>query len=320
MDVRKTVTDAGYIAIGLGVMGYQQTPRHCRFSPGKLRLRRRTSRASARGPRSRASSPKAAARSAPAASPPGAAPRSRCATTVTRCRVSAPRSPSVEPVVGQVQSQLGDLPERAGHQARPPASRLRGSWRRFQSRTAAATCGPRPRALPRVRPRSALLPLLRSVCWPPVHSGRARSACRRCRRCSFPRGLVRAVPPDEVVAIVNTGDDDEFHGLHVSPDLDSVTYTLAGASNAAQGWGLEGETFATLDALARYDVPDLVPPRRQGPGDPPLPHATPARGRDALGGDRRDHARVGPRPAARADDRRPRAHAHHGDARRRPDR
>jgi len=71
----------------------------------------------------------------------------------------------------------------------------------------------------------------------------------------FLSGLVRAVPPDEVVAIVNTGDDDEFHGLRVSPDLDSVTYTLAGASNAAQGWGLEGETFATLDALARYDVP-----------------------------------------------------------------
>jgi LPPG:FO 2-phospho-L-lactate transferase len=71
----------------------------------------------------------------------------------------------------------------------------------------------------------------------------------------FLAGLVRAVPPDEIVAIVNTGDDDEFHGLHVSPDLDSVTYTLAGASNAAQGWGLEGETFATLDALSRYDVP-----------------------------------------------------------------
>jgi len=56
------------------------------------------------------------------------------------------------------------------------------------------------------------------------------------------------------VAIVNTDDDEEFHGLYVSPDLDSVTYTLAGASNAAQGWGLEGETFATLDALGRYGV------------------------------------------------------------------
>jgi LPPG:FO 2-phospho-L-lactate transferase len=71
----------------------------------------------------------------------------------------------------------------------------------------------------------------------------------------FLAGLVRVVPPAEITAIVNTGDDDIFHGLHVSPDLDSVTYTLAGASNVAQGWGLEGETFATLDALARYDVP-----------------------------------------------------------------
>ncbi len=71
----------------------------------------------------------------------------------------------------------------------------------------------------------------------------------------FLAGLVRVVPPADVVAIVNTADDDTFHGLHVSPDLDSVTYTLAGASNVAQGWGLEGETFNTLDALARYDVP-----------------------------------------------------------------
>jgi len=70
----------------------------------------------------------------------------------------------------------------------------------------------------------------------------------------FLAGLVRVVPASEVVAIVNTADDDEFHGLYVSPDLDSVTYTLAGASNVAQGWGLEGETFATLDALDRYDV------------------------------------------------------------------
>jgi LPPG:FO 2-phospho-L-lactate transferase len=71
----------------------------------------------------------------------------------------------------------------------------------------------------------------------------------------FLSGLVQAVPPAEVVAIVNTADDDDFHGLHVSPDLDSVTYTLAGAANAAQGWGLEGETFTTLTALERYGVP-----------------------------------------------------------------
>ena len=71
----------------------------------------------------------------------------------------------------------------------------------------------------------------------------------------FLAGLVRVVPAGDVVAIVNTGDDEEFYGLHVSPDLDSVTYTLAGAANVAQGWGLEGETYATLGALARYDVP-----------------------------------------------------------------
>lgn len=71
----------------------------------------------------------------------------------------------------------------------------------------------------------------------------------------FLEGLVRVVPPDSVTAVVNTADDEEFHGLHVSPDLDSVTYTLAGASDPVQGWGLAGETFATLDALERYDVP-----------------------------------------------------------------
>jgi LPPG:FO 2-phospho-L-lactate transferase len=71
----------------------------------------------------------------------------------------------------------------------------------------------------------------------------------------FLAGLVRAVPPEELVVVGNTGDDDEFHDLLVCPDLDSVTYTLAGASNRELGWGLEGETFACLDALARYDEP-----------------------------------------------------------------
>jgi LPPG:FO 2-phospho-L-lactate transferase len=68
----------------------------------------------------------------------------------------------------------------------------------------------------------------------------------------FLAGLVRVVPPADLVVVGNTGDDDEFHGLSVCPDLDSVTYTLAGASNQQLGWGLEGETFACLDALDRY--------------------------------------------------------------------
>ena len=69
----------------------------------------------------------------------------------------------------------------------------------------------------------------------------------------FLAGLVQAVDPTELVGVGNTGDDDEFHGMLVCPDLDSVTYTLAGASNRELGWGLEGETFACLEALERYD-------------------------------------------------------------------
>src|ERR1051325_3047110 len=71
----------------------------------------------------------------------------------------------------------------------------------------------------------------------------------------FLSGLVRAVEPESIVAIVNTGDDDVFHGLSVSPDLDTVTYTLGGAVNPETGWGVRGDTFATMDAIERYGVP-----------------------------------------------------------------
>ncbi len=53
-------------------------------------------------------------------------------------------------------------------------------------------------------------------------------------------GLQAVVDPGEIVAIVNTGDDTELHGLYISPDLDTITYTLAGAVNPATGWGLDG--------------------------------------------------------------------------------
>lgn len=71
----------------------------------------------------------------------------------------------------------------------------------------------------------------------------------------FLRGVVGVVPAATVTAVVNTGDDETFHGLHVSPDLDTVTYTLAGASNPETGWGLAGESFRTMGALERYGVP-----------------------------------------------------------------
>jgi len=65
----------------------------------------------------------------------------------------------------------------------------------------------------------------------------------------FLRGLVRVVPAEDVVAIVNTGDDRVFYGVHVSPDLDIVTYTLAGRVDESRGWGLAGDAFTVVDAL-----------------------------------------------------------------------
>ena len=67
----------------------------------------------------------------------------------------------------------------------------------------------------------------------------------------FLDGLVRVVPPNDVFVIGNTGDDAEIHGLHISPDLDTVMYTLAGLANPVHGWGLRGDTFHNLEALRR---------------------------------------------------------------------
>jgi len=69
------------------------------------------------------------------------------------------------------------------------------------------------------------------------------------------RGLVLAVPAGRVTAVVNTADDVVLHGLHVSPDLDTVTYTLAEADNPETGWGLAGETWQAMDALDRFGGP-----------------------------------------------------------------
>lgn len=69
----------------------------------------------------------------------------------------------------------------------------------------------------------------------------------------FLRGLVRAVPPENVTAIVNTGDDITMHGLHVSPDLDSVTYWLGDVFDRERGWGRRDETFRATQELRRFD-------------------------------------------------------------------
>ncbi len=68
-------------------------------------------------------------------------------------------------------------------------------------------------------------------------------------------GLTHSLPPQDLVIVVNTGDDEEFHGLHVSPDLDTVMYTLSGLADPGRGWGLSGETFQALKMLSGYGVP-----------------------------------------------------------------
>ena len=65
-------------------------------------------------------------------------------------------------------------------------------------------------------------------------------------------GLSLTIPPERLVICVNTGDDDSFHGLHVSPDLDTMMYTLAGLSDPQFGWGIQGDTFSALSMLKQY--------------------------------------------------------------------
>ena len=65
-------------------------------------------------------------------------------------------------------------------------------------------------------------------------------------------GLSLCLPPGDLIVCVNTGDDEAFHGLHVSPDLDTMMYTLSGFSNKENGWGVAGDTFTALEMLGKF--------------------------------------------------------------------
>ena len=65
-------------------------------------------------------------------------------------------------------------------------------------------------------------------------------------------GLSRVADPARLTVISNTGDDETFYGLHVSPDLDTQMYTLAGLVDQERGWGLAGETFHGIEMFRRY--------------------------------------------------------------------
>lgn len=72
----------------------------------------------------------------------------------------------------------------------------------------------------------------------------------------FLQGVVQVVPQEELTVIANTGDDREFYGLHVSPDVDIVMYTLAGLVNESQGWGIRDDTYHTMQQLTSYGNED----------------------------------------------------------------
>ena len=231
-NAHKTLTDAGYIVVGLGVMGFQQA---------QIRARATRAHVSDAG-----SCLAGRARDA----------QSKLGTHTQTARTQA--EVQVRQTVGRAQrvARRARQARRAGCRSGAGAARrLAGAGRAGNG----ACCGTRSRRRRQRRltdPPAVLALAALTACT--TTGGRVAGVLATLAggvgAARFLAGLVRVVPASEVVAIVNTADDDEFHGLYVSPDLDSVTYTLAGAANVAQGWGLEGETFATLDALDRYDV------------------------------------------------------------------
>jgi len=71
----------------------------------------------------------------------------------------------------------------------------------------------------------------------------------------FVDGLQRIVPPSDLTIIVNTGDDHRWWGLYVSPDIDSITYVLAGKLSGERGWGVRGDTFHCLQTMKELGEP-----------------------------------------------------------------
>jgi len=82
-------------------------------------------------------------------------------------------------------------------------------------------------------------------------SGHVLALCGGVGGAKLAFGLAQILPPEDLTLVVNTGDDFVHLGLHVSPDIDTVAYTLAGLSDRERGWGLAGETWNFMDSLKR---------------------------------------------------------------------
>jgi LPPG:FO 2-phospho-L-lactate transferase len=108
-------------------------------------------------------------------------------------------------------------------------------------------------------------------------------------------GLASLLGPDDVAFAVNTGDDFEHLGFEIAPDLDTLTYTLAGLANPELGWGRADETWHFMSGPRGAGRRNLVPPGRQGSGHARHPHPHARRRRDAHRGDRPSGAVAGRR-------------------------
>jgi LPPG:FO 2-phospho-L-lactate transferase len=91
---------------------------------------------------------------------------------------------------------------------------------------------------------------------PSGSNGHVLAVCGGIGGAKLALGLYRVLPPHDLTVVVNTGDDFEHLGLHVSPDLDTVLYTLAGWSDPVRGWGRANETWHFMQALEALGGPD----------------------------------------------------------------
>ena len=87
-------------------------------------------------------------------------------------------------------------------------------------------------------------------------SGHVLALCGGVGGAKLAAGLAAVLPPERLSIVVNTGDDFEHLGLSISPDIDTVVYTLAGLADQKRGWGLADESWRTLEALKRLGEPD----------------------------------------------------------------
>src|SRR5262249_17958567 len=123
-----------------------------------------------------------------------------------------------------------------GHLARPGPGNIPCSEREACSLEAQAQ---RRSGSPRLRPERRMIT---------VFTGGTGGA-------KFVDGLRQVVPPEQLTIIVNTGDDHEWWGLYVSPDIDSIIYVLAGILSPERGWGVRGDTFHCLQAMKELGEP-----------------------------------------------------------------